>query len=1071
MQNRTCFLFKFKPLIYFMRLFGALLLLLPLFCTAQVHKPLRMAQRPLAPCSLPGMTPESAIAVCGITTFRQNDVSSCEGPPISGTGACGASNTSDNAFWYKFHCYQPGTLGFTLRPLVLSDDYDWEIFDITNVTSLAQLYTDESLMISLNLCGSPNGITGCTSAGTDSINCGGATSLFNRLATLKAGHDYLLMVNNWSNSGQGYTLTFGGGTAVITDNTPPVIASVAANCNATALSVNFSKDIKCTSVSGTGSEFSITPGTHTITGITSQCAAGYNNITGLTVNLQNQLAPGNYTLLVNPGSDGNTFADPCDELMVTGFQIPFTVPAVNAVEVDTITYTGCVPNTLHIKLTRPVWCSSVTATGSEFTVLPGINAIASVQSVCAGGLLYTDMLHLNMQTPLPPGSYQLVINAGTDGNVFIDTCNNNMAAPAIIPFDIPLSAPPLIQAVVFNECYPDKVVVHFDKPVDCASISAAATEFVINPGNYPVAGVSYNCTVANYVTAVTINLQVPLPAGNFDVIISNGADGNTVSDTCQSFIPATYSKSFITTQAPLPKIDSVQFDKCNPAFIKLFYSKPVKCTSVSADGSDYTVTGPSAVTVTAAVTDVTCAAGYTSWVLLQFAQPVNVFGNYRVHNKNGTDGNGIVDTCNAEQDNAETVVFNAFVKPSALFSSQVKFGCSMDTVTVTHAGGNGITLWNWTFTDGTSASGQTVTHLFPVTTAAAGIQLVVSNGHCSDTAASSVILNNAFNALFSVNPTDTACINVPVSVTNQSTGSNLQYLWSFGDNTHLTGQAPPAHLYSNGGQYTIRLIAADAYGCTDTAVQFLQVMPQPFFDFTGLGAAYCSGKTVSLQTVPGKTITDYTWNNGNGLTVKNKPAVQFTYTNQQQYTVTLSGTDKYCGAVQAVKTTMVYAVPDIRLGNDTVLCPAVRLQIGVPFINGYTYQWSTGAATSYIFTDIFTSTYSLTADNNGCKATDAIAVKVLPACLIKVPNAFTPNNDGVNDKLYAVNADLAKDFSFRVYNRFGVQVFSSSNPLAGWDGTFRGVKADAGAYVWILNYTDPWAFKTVNEKGSSILIR
>ncbi|MBL0182547.1 MAG: hypothetical protein IPP96_09695 [Chitinophagaceae bacterium] len=213
-------------------------------------------------CStIPGMTPQTAIAVCGTTSFNQNSVSTCLGPDISGIGACGSNNSSENAFWYKFHCYQAGTLGFLVTPKNLSDDYDWEVFDVTGILNLNQVYTDERLMVSLNLCGSPNGVTGCSPLGTDSINCGGATFLYNRMATLQTGHDYMLMVNRWSNSPFGYTLDFGGGTAVITDPNVPVISSVTTvGCNTSLLKVTFSKDIVCSSVSGDGSEFSITPG-------------------------------------------------------------------------------------------------------------------------------------------------------------------------------------------------------------------------------------------------------------------------------------------------------------------------------------------------------------------------------------------------------------------------------------------------------------------------------------------------------------------------------------------------------------------------------------------------------------------------------------------------------------------------------------------------------------------------------------------------------------------------------------------------------------------------------------------
>ena len=69
------------------------------------------------PCStINGMTPQTAIAVCGTTTFDQTSVASCTGPEISGMGACGGNNASDNAFWYKFHCYQSGTIGFLITP-------------------------------------------------------------------------------------------------------------------------------------------------------------------------------------------------------------------------------------------------------------------------------------------------------------------------------------------------------------------------------------------------------------------------------------------------------------------------------------------------------------------------------------------------------------------------------------------------------------------------------------------------------------------------------------------------------------------------------------------------------------------------------------------------------------------------------------------------------------------------------------------------------------------------------------------------------------------------------------------
>lgn len=918
------------------------------------------------PCStIPGMTPQTAIAVCGTTIFDQTSVASCTGPEISGMGACGGNNASDNAFWYKFHCYQSGTIGFLITPQVLSDDYDWELFNVTGITNLNQVYTDERLMVSLNLCGSPNGVTGCAPAGIDSINCGGNTNLINRLATIYAGNDYLLMVNNWSNSGFGYSLKFEGGTAVITDNIPPVINSVTTvGCNTTLLKVVFSKDIRCSSVTPTGSEFSISPAGPVITGITSTCVTAFNTITELTIQLQNPLSTGTYDLIVNPGTDANTFRDICGDDIASGFTIPFFIST-------------------------------------------------------------------------PP--------------------------------------PPVIQSFGYDECHRDRLIVNFDKPIDCASLTATGSEFSFIGTGIVIAGISSNCSSAGYTSSVTLYLTTPPPPSlpTFgSVLIYNGTDGNTLSDTCSSFIPQGYGKTF---NAPLPPpvfFDSVQVDDCNPNFVKAYFSNPILCNSILANGLQFAVNGPSVVSIVSASGDNTCGTlGYTPWILFQLSAFINTAGNYTLAARNL--GFPVADTCNAPQRTSDAISFYTAGKLSANFNSQVNWGCGMDTIILSHPGGNGANSWLWSFSDGSTASGQTVTHIVPVTTASIDVQLIVSNGTCSDTASQSLTLGNYFKAgFFNNTPPDTLCINAPISFTDTSQGNFIaDYLWDFGDLTQFAGQVPPPHAYAASGNYTVKLIVTDIYGCTDTASKNIHVAPPVSIDFTGLKPQYCTGNPVLLTRRISRNMISYIWDNGDGKTFTNEVDVQFSYANEGVYTITLSGVDRYCGTATASKTVPVYAVPIVKLPPDTVLCRNEQILIGVAPIVNHTYIWSTGATTPQILTNIFTRDYTLTADNNGCRGTDAIHVKVLPACLIKVPNAFTPNRDGLNDRLKAVNADLAKNFSLKVFNRLGQLVFSTNDPLEGWDGNFKGNPAETATYVWILSYTDPWNGKAVKEKGTSIMLR
>jgi len=1026
------------------------------------------------PCAGPGRIPASAQAVCGNITFRESDVSNCIGPDLPNpTSGCGQV-TTNNSRWYKFHCYVAGTLGFLITPTSPADDYDWEVMDITGHPP-NDVFLFE-LRVSLNLSGQP-GITGCTVAGVSDINCGGGApgTQFNRLINLIAGHDYLMMVNNWSSSQSPYDIDFSG-TAILTDNQPPTITSIGiVGCDATKLKITFSEDIKCTSITSSGSECTITGGPNVITGVVSDCSlSGAQGVPYLIINLQSALPSGNYQLNINDGTDGDTYRNVCLLAMLPA-SLPFTVPAIPPVSVTGVTFTGCAPTVLDVTLSKPVWCTSITQPNfSEFSILPGNPAITSIQSVCGTGPMYTSSLQIVLQNPLPAGNYQLVINNGGDGNTLIDTCNNSIPVGNSTPFVISTTTPPpIIQSINFDECHPDKVVLNFDKPVRCASITAAGEELSITPGVWPVNSINYTCIAGSYTTQITMNLQNPLPAGNYNVVVNNGiTDGNTLSDTCFSFIPVGYSRPFNTTQASRPVFDSVQTDKCTPGFVKVFYNHPILCSSISANGSDFNITGPSAVNIVSATPDVTCATqGYTNWILLQLASAINTPGNYVLHNGVGANGTGITDTCNAKQNPAETISFNVLGKPSAVFNSVVNWGCVTDTIALSHPGGIGINSWTWNFSDGSSATGQVVSKIFPIATPTVVVQLIVSNGFCSDTTMQTITLGNVITAGFTTNLADTFCINTPVNFINTSTGNLTNYLWDFGDATQFNGANPPTHIYPTPNLYNVQLTVTDNNGCTGTASKLLTVNTTAYIDFSGLRPQYCTGNTVLLTRKIANTITSYVWDNGDGKTFTNEVDVNFSYANEGVYTITLTGQDKYCGTSTVSKTVPVYAVPKVSLGPDTILCKSDVLLLGVPTVANHTYLWNSGETTSQIYTSPLTRTYALTADNNGCRGYDAVSIKVLNVCLIRVPGAFTPNGDGINDLLKALNADLAKNFSFKVFNRLGQLVFATNNPMEGWDGSFKGNPESSGTFVWMLSYIDPWSGKYVNTKGTSILIR
>jgi gliding motility-associated-like protein len=305
-----------------MRILFIFLLFIPCLLMAQ-KKALVNTGIMRAPCSDPGTVPPKAIPVCGIKVFIQNDVTSCTGPDIAQTFCPGDPFPSTSSFWYKFNCFTDGTLGFLITPNSPNDDYDWALFDVTGANP-NDVFTSPRLVISIN-GSSPIGlITGCDATGTSNVNCYSSIDVMNKMETILAGHKYLLMVTNYTNSGLGYGLSFSG-TADISDGTLPLIDRIEPGCS--NIKVFFSTDIKCSSITNSGSEFTIGPGINPIAGVRSDCDAGFISANSLIIDLVNPLVPlTNYTITINKGSDNTTFSNICDDQLLAGTQLNFSLP-------------------------------------------------------------------------------------------------------------------------------------------------------------------------------------------------------------------------------------------------------------------------------------------------------------------------------------------------------------------------------------------------------------------------------------------------------------------------------------------------------------------------------------------------------------------------------------------------------------------------------------------------------------------------------------------------------------------------------------------------------------------------
>lgn len=96
--------------------------------------------------------------------------------------------------------------------------------------------------------------------------------------------------------------------------------------------------------------------------------------------------------------------------------------------------------------------------------------------------------------------------------------------------------------------------------------------------------------------------------------------------------------------------------------------------------------------------------------------------------------------------------------------------------------------------------------------------------------------------------------------------------------------------------------------------------------------------------------------------------------------------------------------------------------------------------------------YRVTAFKKGNTAVQSQSnyATVIPAATLFVPNAFTPNEDGINEKFGVVGQSIGK-FNMKIYNVWGEVVYETNNPNDGWDGTFKGKASPVGTYIYTIN--------------------
>lgn len=310
------------------------------------------------------------------------------------------------------------------------------------------------------------------------------------------------------------------------------------------------------------------------------------------------------------------------------------------------------------------------------------------------------------------------------------------------------------------------------------------------------------------------------------------------------------------------------------------------------------------------------------------------------------------------------------------------------------------------------------------------------------------------------------CVGDDIKLDVSSSTPGVGYNWSgpSGFSTISSSITIPNANESHNGHY---VVTASVYHCvsTDSIEVIVNQYPEVNINDNSPVCVDSALQLVATADIPGVT---YAWTGPGNFSTSNADISIFNSSifNTGKYHLTASHNG--CEVTQSVTVEVIDI--DFNLTDDTTLCDGETITLGADVTDG-TFLWQDGS-TGNAFTVTEGGTYRLEISHPACgiRSDDVDVSYEKCECEPFIPSAFTPNKDGLNDKigpiLYCGNAR----YVFRIFNRWGETVFASTNPEEKWAGTYNGQEAELGTYYYLLQLTNLLGKKYL-FKGDITLLR
>lgn len=311
------------------------------------------------------------------------------------------------------------------------------------------------------------------------------------------------------------------------------------------------------------------------------------------------------------------------------------------------------------------------------------------------------------------------------------------------------------------------------------------------------------------------------------------------------------------------------------------------------------------------------------------------------------------------------------------------------------------------------------------------------------------------------------------------------FTWTFGGGTVLEGDSagPYRVKWDTAGQKTITLFA-NRQDCKATDTQSIYVLPVPEVGFDMVAEACIDQEVIVMADSSLQNVGTYNWATSDGTRVdstSNSYTLKW-YTAGVRYISLRTMSDTGCISEVVTDTINIrpYPIASIDSSDEYDICIRNHITLTAKQYSGYRYLWEPRSYflnndSSKVSARIPSGGYVIlnVIDDIGCTGKDSIYVDVHLCCEINMPDAFSPNGDGKNDKFRIISGGSHTVKSFIIMNRYGQVVFETKDQNEGWDGRFNGVAQDLGTYMYYIKYTcnDDNAHNNIEKKGSVILIR